>query len=288
MNRGIIITFLLIFNFAFQKEFIKIDIQDKNPRKLQEDLSDDIVILHINDVHSGLNDTVGYDGFVLYRDEMKKKYKNVITVDVGDHLQGGSICAISNGEAIIKLMNSIEFDVTILGNHEFDYGIEQLQKLGGNITSKYVCSNFCYNKNKSTIFDPYKIVKAGNKSIGFLSVLTPLTLTKTYLSQIKDDNGELLYDFLAYKDVKDLYDRVQGYINDLKNTNKVDYVILLTHIGMDVEDYTSNGLLSHLENVDAVLDGHTHKIYNTTSKDKNNKDIPISQTGTKLQSIGSS
>ncbi len=47
MNRGIIITFLLIFNFAFQKEFIKIDIQDKNPRKLQEDLSDDIVILHI-------------------------------------------------------------------------------------------------------------------------------------------------------------------------------------------------------------------------------------------------
>ena len=55
---------------------------------------------------------------------------------------------------------------------------------------------------------------------------------------------------------------------------------------MDVEDYTSNGLLSNLENVDSVLDGHTYRIYNTTSKDKNNKDIPISQTGTKLQSIG--
>ena len=277
---------MFIFNFAFQKEFIKKDIHDKNPRKLQEDLSDDIVILHINDVHSGLNDTVGYDGFVLYRDEMKKKYKNVITVDVGDHLQGGSICAISNGEAIIKLMNNIEFDVTILGNHEFDYGIEQLQKLGENITSKYICSNFCYNKNKSSIFDPYKVVKAGNKAIGFISVLTPLTLTKTYLSQIKDDNNELLYDFLTNKDVKDLYDRVQGYIDELKSTRKVDYVILLTHFGMDVEDYTSNGLLSHLEKVDAVLDGHTHRVYNTTSKDKNNKDIPISQTGTKLQSIG--
>ena len=45
-------------------------------------------------------------------------------------------------------------------------------------------------------------------------------------------------------------------------------------------------LLSKLENVDAVLDGHTHLIYNTTTKDKNNKDIHISQTGTKLQSIG--
>ena len=86
MNKGVIITFLFIFNFTFQKEFIKIDIKDKITRKLQENLSDDIVILHVNDVHCGLNDTIGYDGFVLYRDKMRKKYKNVITVDVGDHI----------------------------------------------------------------------------------------------------------------------------------------------------------------------------------------------------------
>ena len=55
---------------------------------------------------------------------------------------------------------------------------------------------------------------------------------------------------------------------------------------MDVEQYTSNELLSKVQNVDAVLDGHTHKIYNTTSKDMDNKDIHISQTGTKLASIG--
>ena len=55
---------------------------------------------------------------------------------------------------------------------------------------------------------------------------------------------------------------------------------------MDAEQYTSNKLLFKLENVDAVLDGPTHFIYNTTAKDKNNKDIHISQTGTKLQSIG--
>ena len=183
-------------------------------------------------------------------------------------------------------MNSIEFNVSILGNHEFDYGIEQLQKLGENISSKYVCSNFCYNKNKTTFFEPYKIVKAGNKTIGFIGVLTPLTLTKTYLSSIKDENNELLYDFLVNNDVKKLYETVQGYINDLKNTEKVNYIILLTHFGMNVEDYTSNDLLSHLENVDAILDDHTHLIYNTTSKDKNKKDILISQTGTKLESIG--
>ena len=66
-------------------------------QKLDEDeLSDDIVILHVNDVHCGINDTIGYDGFVLYREEMKKKYKNVICVDVGDHIQGGALGTISN------------------------------------------------------------------------------------------------------------------------------------------------------------------------------------------------
>ena len=55
---------------------------------------------------------------------------------------------------------------------------------------------------------------------------------------------------------------------------------------MDIEQYTTNDLLSNLVNVDAVLDGRTHLIYNTTTKDKNSKDIHISQTGTKFQSIG--
>jgi 2',3'-cyclic-nucleotide 2'-phosphodiesterase (5'-nucleotidase family) len=169
MNKRIFIPILFIFNFAFQKEFVKLDVKNKNMRKLDEELSDDIVILHVNDVHCGLNDTVGYDGFVLYRDEMKKKYKNVILVDVGDHIQGGSIGAISSGEAIIKLMNNIEFNVSILGNHEFDYGIEQLQKLGENITNKYVCSNFCYNKNKSRILEPYKIIDTGKKKLVLLA-----------------------------------------------------------------------------------------------------------------------
>ena len=183
-------------------------------------------------------------------------------------------------------MNKVGFDVAILGNHEFDYGIEQLSKLGENITSKYISSNFCYKKNKTSIYNPYKIIEKGGKKIAFIGVITPLTFSKTYLSSIKDSNGEEVYDFLAGNNGQELYDRVQENINKVRNEEGADYVILLTHIGMDVEQYTSNELLSKIKNVDAVLDGHTHKIYNTTSKDMDNKDIHISQTGTKLQSIG--
>ena len=168
----------------------------KNLRKAA-DLSDDIAIIHLNDVHCGITDTIGYDGFALYRRELKQKYKHVIAVDVGDHIQGGSLGAISDGSAIIKIMNKIGFDVTLIGNHEFDYGLENLNGLAKNNTSGYICSNFCYRKNKTQIFEPYKIVKAGNKSIGFIGVLTPLTLTKTYLSTVRDSDGEHTYDFLV-------------------------------------------------------------------------------------------
>ena len=86
------------------------EVSKKNDkRELESELSDDIVIIHLNDVHCGLNDTIGYDGFVLYRDELKKKYKHVITADVGDHIQGGTLGAISQGDAILKLMNKMDF-----------------------------------------------------------------------------------------------------------------------------------------------------------------------------------
>ena len=251
-----------------------------------EESSDDIIILHLNDVHCGVNDNIGYDGFILYRDELSKKNPNIIIVDVGDHIQGGILGSVSDGSAIIKIMNKVGFDVAILGNHEFDYGIEQLSKLEKNITSKYISSNFCYKKNKTSIFPAYKIIEKGGKKIAFIGVLTPLTFSKTYLSTYRDSNGELIYDFLTDNNAQDLYDRVQENINKVRNEEGADYVILLTHIGMKVEQYTSDELLSKIENVDAVLDGHTHAIYNTTSKDKNKKDIHISQTGTKLQSIG--
>ena len=106
------------------------------------------------------------------------------------------------------------------------------------------------------------------------------------MSTLRDSNGEAIYDFLTDNNAQELYNRIQENINKVRNEEGADYVIILTHIGMDIEQYTSNELLSKLKNVDAVLDGHTHLIYNTTSKDKNSKDIHISQTGTKLLSIG--
>ena len=281
--------YILIIFLSFQGGNLLYQIKTKNLRYLN-DLSDDIVIMHINDVHCGINNTIGYDGYLLYYEDLKTKYKNVLKVDVGDHIQGGVIGSISEGSVIIKIMNKVGFDVATIGNHEFDYGIEQLLKLEDNITSKYICSNFCYRKNKTTIFKPYKIINTESKKIGFIGVLTPYTLSKTYLSNLRDENGELIYDFLIDNNGKELYNTLQNYINKLRDEEKCDYVILLTHIGMKKsnykDEYYTEDIISNIEGVDAILDGHTHAIYKTTSKDKNKKDISINQVGTNLQAVG--
>ena len=60
-----------------------------NPkRNLEETKSNDIVILHLNDVHCGVQDTIGYDGLMLLKKQFLKKYNNVLVVDAGDHIQG--------------------------------------------------------------------------------------------------------------------------------------------------------------------------------------------------------
>ena len=284
----LLITFLNLINLIPLKQQNPKKVKDIKERKLA-DLSDDIVIIHLNDVHCSVNDYIGYDGFVLYRNELKKKYKNVISVDVGDNIQGGTLGAITSGEAIVTVLNKVEFDVNILGNHEFDYSIEKLQELQNKMTSKYICANFCTRKDNKPVFDPYKIIEVTlsddtTKKIAFIGIVTPKTFSNTYLSTIKDSDGNAIYNFLSEGDL--LAETVQKYIDQVTSMG-ADYVILLAHVGMKIDElYTSEGLLSKLKGVTAVLDGHTHVVYNTTSKDIDGKFIHITQTGTKLEHIG--
>ena len=120
---------------------------EKTKRELEK--SNDIVILHTNDVHCGVQDTIGYDGLMLFKKQLLKKYNNVILVDAGDHIQGGTMGLISGGEAIIDIMNKLGYEVATLGNHEFDYGIDQLETVEKLLNCSYISSNYCYKKDKN-------------------------------------------------------------------------------------------------------------------------------------------
>ena len=261
-----------------------------NPkRNLEETKSNDIVILHLNDVHCGVQDTIGYDGLMLLKKQFLKKYNNVLVVDAGDHIQGGVIGIITNGEAIIDIMNKIEYDVATLGNHEFDYKIPQLEICEKRLNCSYISTNYCFRKNKTNIYPSYKIVKSGDKKIGFIGVSTPQTLSKTYLNTLVDEDGNQIYDFLTENKSQALYDKIQKDIDELKNKEKVDYIIILGHLGIlgdALEENTSAGIVKNIQGVDALIDGHSHKVYSQYTPDKNSKNVVLAQTGTKLANIG--
>lgn len=246
-----------------------------------------IVILHTNDVHCGINDAIGYDGLMLYKKELLESYDHVLLVDAGDAIQGGPYGTVSKGKAIIDLMNRCGYDAAALGNHEFDYGFEALDDLSEELNCGYICANFC-TADGEPVFEPYKIIEAGQRSVAFISVVTPETFTKTAIHSIVDDAGIPMYDFLADETGERLGACVQKYTDEAR-AKGADSVILLSHIGEETPDnrtFTTERILSYVNGVDAVIDAHTHYAYNNTVKDKTGKEIPVIQTGTKLTSIG--
>ena len=288
-KKFIFIVFLIGISLIVKTTQKKLNFKKNEMRELkEEELSDDIIILQTNDIHCNIINSIGYDGLILYKKELKKKYKHVLTVDTGDHIQGGSIGMLSKGLEIINIMNKVGYDVAIIGNHEFDYGIEQLKICEERLNCGYISANFCYRKNKTTIFPPYKIIELDDKKIGFIGIITPQTLSKTSLHNNVGEDGKMVYDFLTENDGHEFYDTIQRYIDEVR-LKGVNYIILLCHLGNGgeaLEKYTSNSLLSHINGIDLFLDGHSHIVYNTTSKDKDGKDILLVQTGTRLTHLG--
>ena len=301
---SIIIFFYIISSSFFIQSYYNfqnfVNINSINKQKLKNleennkyELSDDIILLFANDIHCSIMDNIGYDGLSLLKKQLKNQYKTVLTIDCGDAIQGGTIGILSKGFDIIKIMNLIDYDIAILGNHEFDYGLNQLKNISQYLNCGYICANFCFHKNKTSIFPPYKIIEINEndnkkKKIAFIGVITPQTFSKTLIHSIIDEEGKPIYDFLIGNNGKELFETIQKYINELKMKG-VNYIIIVAHLGNggdSLEKYTTDYLISNLYGVDLILDGHSHLVYNTFSEDKYGNLIPIMQTGSNLKNVG--
>ena len=109
----------------------------------------DIVILYDNDVHCEVD---GYVEMAAIKKEMQSQSNYVSLVSCGDFVQGGVIGSISKGEAVVKIMNNIGYDVVTLGNHEFDYAMPQLKSLMLDLDAKVISSNFLKKSTGKPVF----------------------------------------------------------------------------------------------------------------------------------------
>ena len=122
-----------------------------------DEKSNDIVILHTNDVHCGVSDGLGYAGVAAYKAEMEQTHSYVTLVDCGDAVQGAPIGLLSAGSYLVDIMNEVGYDFATFGNHEFDYKLPRLAELAKQAKYQYLSCNFKYiGKGTSNIaYKPY-------------------------------------------------------------------------------------------------------------------------------------
>ena len=234
----------------------------------------DITILHTNDTHSHIEpERAGeYDGcggaieLAAYVDSVRwaEGYSNVLLLHAGDFSQGTSYFTKFHGDMEVDILNAMEFDVTCLGNHEFDNGLEELARRIGNLNVPVVCANYDFSSTPlSGLVKPYVVINKGNRKIGVIGLLTDVgSVVSPQISAL-----------LKYQEPSEVAEK---YARQLKNEG-CDLVIALTHTGYPIDCEVA----AKTSSIDIIVGGHTHTILDemTVVKNIDGKDVKVVTNG---------
>lgn len=217
-----------------------------------------LVILHTNDTHSAIDPDRHNLGGVARRDvlidSVRGANENVMLIDAGDAVQGSLYYTLFGGEVERKVMNAMGYDIQILGNHEFDKGMDQLAKEWKQLNANRLSTNYDFTGSVlDGLFVPAVVKKFGDKTVGFIGInLDPAGI-------VTESN---------YTGVK--------YIDGIKAANEqaaklkkegADMVIAVTHIGYDNEPgYSDMDLARNSRDIDVIIGGHSHTVVDPADK----------------------
>lgn len=240
-----------------------------------------LVILHTNDTHScimplnpNLADTAlaGRGGFLrrmaLIEDE-RAKTPGLLLIDSGDFSQGSPYYNFYKGEVEVELMNRMGYDVATIGNHEFDFGLENMARIFRMAKFPIVCANYDFTGTSvEGLVKPYTIIKRNGLKIGLFG-LSP---------QPKGLVDTTKFVGVKYLDPVETARRMAAL---LKTKKKCDVVICVSHLGWENEELTDQMLVPATRDIDIVLGGHSHTYMKTLQYVKNvdGKDVPVDQNG---------
>lgn len=251
---------------------------------LADEISDKLVILSTNDVHCDVENNLGYAGLAAYRDQMEDRYGEdyVILVDAGDAVQGGALGTLTNGEAIIDLMNAVGYDYFVPGNHEFDYGMEQHSLLMDRLDSHILSANFMDQSTGESVYDGFDVVDFGEVQVGFVGMTTP----ESFSADFRDDQGTVLYHLGGSDNL--IYDYVQSAI-DGAVAEGADLVVAIGHLGTESKSqpWRSTDIIANTYGLDLFIDGHSHEVIKAElHQDLQGNEVILTQTGSHLDHIG--
>ena len=247
-------------------------------------------ILHTNDVHGRIVEEKGVIGdakLAAVIDEERAKNPSTLVVDAGDAFQGLPISNSSKGEERAKILNEIGYDAMAVGNHEFDFGLDEAKKYKEILNFPLLSSNTYINGARlfeaSTIVDKDKNV-VGDEFV-VIGVTTPETATKTHPKNVQ---GVTFTDPIS--EVNKVIDEIEARATAEGKTYK-NYVVL-AHLGVDTTtpvEWRGSTLAEELSKNPklkgkrvTVIDGHSHTVQSTTY----GENVTYNQTGSYLNNIG--
>lgn len=240
-----------------------------------------LVILHTNDTHSciyplnkHLADTLlaGRGGFIrraVMVGEERKEHPNLLLLDSGDFSQGSPYYTLYKGDVEVGLMNLMRYDAATIGNHEFDFGVENMARLFKMADFPIVCANYDFTGTAlEGIVKPYVVLKRDGLRIGVFGLSPEL-------------DGLVLAESCVGVKYNDPVKAANDVAKILKEKEKCDIVICLSHLGWKLAGLDDTELMSQLRNVDIVLGGHSHTYFTDMEyvKDLDGREIPNDQNG---------
>ena len=247
-----------------------------------------LTILHTNDTHStimplhkNLADTMLADrGGFLRRmamiEEERQKDPDLLLFDSGDFSQGSAYYSLFKGDVEIGLMNRMGYDAATIGNHEFDFGLENMVRIFKQARFPIICSNYDFADTElKNIVKPYVIIRRKGVKIGIFALCPPLeglVFTKNY--------GPLRF--------LDPIEVTNQMVDILKRQKKCDYIICLSHLGWERSVYPDERMIEGTSGVDLVLGGHTHTYFDRLEYVNNidDKPVPVDQNGKHAAFVG--
>lgn len=246
-------------SFALTDDKGKVD-EIKKSSVIKTGKAQHITLLHTTDIHGQVNvhdEFFWEDGKSIYKkrggfahlktliNSIRKENPNTLLLDGGDCFQGSAIAALSEGQALIPLMNNLNYDLMLPGNWEVVYGKKMLVKDMGAYHAPKVCGNMFNETEGDLMFPPFHTFFLGNLKIGFLGYndpLTPIRQSPAYSYGIKFTDPEK---------------NISKYIKLLREQEQCDLVIALTHMGMAQQLHLSNQ--PYAEGLDYIFGADTHE-----------------------------
>lgn len=239
-----------------------------------------IVILHSNDTHSciyplnvNLADTAlagrgGYLRRAAFVEQQRKQYPNLLLIDSGDFSQGSPYYTLNKGEVEVGLMNIMRYDAATIGNHEFDFGLENMARIFRMAKFPILCSNYDFTGTpvEGTV-KPWTIIKRDGVKIG-LFALDPKLIGLVDTAKCQ---GVRYLDPVAKA----------NEMAALLKAKKCDLVICVSHLGWDKVDMNDQIMIAGSRGIDLVLGGHSHTYMKQLEyvKDLDGKMVPVDQNG---------